>query len=313
MLCERDKNVPWRHHFIPEFYLKRWTANGQLVEFSQPYGKIVKPKRVYPSVTGFVPGLYHLEGLPPEAHQQLEPAFFRPVVTQAATILRAMEAGQKGFNTRERSAWARFLMSLLLRTPEALEAAKARLAEDILTTDAASERRYRRHRRPGDPPTFREYIAEADSKDAISREAVETMVLTADSRKVGEHLIHMQWGSLRLPVFVPALMTSDRPLLVDNALEHPQCTLLLPIGPKRIFYAVNDRALAAQLRLMRPHALVRRINEGVVKRAAKYVYAMGDDQLAYVQKNMGTAQEPTLPERVVAVRENRAGVKARRR
>jgi hypothetical protein len=34
------QNPPWRHHYIPEFYLKRWASGkqGELVQFSKPYG-----------------------------------------------------------------------------------------------------------------------------------------------------------------------------------------------------------------------------------------------------------------------------------
>jgi hypothetical protein len=74
------QNSFWRHHYIPEFYLRQWAAkNGQLVEYSKPWGDIVKPKRVYPRQTGFEDRLNELSGLPEDTRQHLEKHFYSPV------------------------------------------------------------------------------------------------------------------------------------------------------------------------------------------------------------------------------------------
>jgi hypothetical protein len=80
------QNPPWRHHFIPEFYLKRWCLGGtKLVQFSRPYGSTVKPKRLSPRETGFVDQLYSLEGLDPSVAEQLEEGYFRRSTAERPT------------------------------------------------------------------------------------------------------------------------------------------------------------------------------------------------------------------------------------
>ena len=53
-----------KHHYLPVFYLKEWAGpDGRICEYSRPYD-VVKPKRVHPGGTGYVRGLYAIEGLP---------------------------------------------------------------------------------------------------------------------------------------------------------------------------------------------------------------------------------------------------------
>jgi hypothetical protein len=312
-VASNSNNPSWRHHYIPEFYLKRWCANGQLVQFSKPRDNVVKPKRVYPRQTGFVDRSKELSGLPLELAQRLENGFYQPVDTLASSVLDAFEVGRSQFNARERSAWARFIMSLLFRNPDSLQAAKARLAEDMADIDRVSELRYQKKRTSSEPATFRDYVALPASQEALDHAVHKIMADTADSARIGEYIINMQWGSLTLPWSAPALMTSDRPVYILNGLRHPECEILMPIGPKRLFYALNDASLARQLGRMDSYQLVMNINEIVVKRAARFVYAMGDGELDYVQENMSVSQEPTLAERSISVRNERLRRSAKRR
>lgn len=108
----KQTQVSWRHHYIPQFYLKRWANNkGQLVEFSKPYGPLIKPQRRYPSETGFMDKLYAIEGVPEHLTHYFELKFFRPVDTMASVVLDKMERGGKNFSASERTAWGRFILS----------------------------------------------------------------------------------------------------------------------------------------------------------------------------------------------------------
>src|SRR5580704_19752927 len=62
-----DKGQRKKHHYIPVFYLKKWTAqDGRLWEFSRPYKTPegqpkpdiksipVKARHTYPDATGFI-------------------------------------------------------------------------------------------------------------------------------------------------------------------------------------------------------------------------------------------------------------------
>ena len=84
-----------RHHYLPCFYLSRWTTaeDGRFCEFSRPY-KEVKPKRVFPAGTAFEEDLYVIPGLPDERRHALEKQFFGSIDQQAKDISDLMLQGQ---------------------------------------------------------------------------------------------------------------------------------------------------------------------------------------------------------------------------
>ncbi|MGG6895893.1 hypothetical protein [Rhizobium sp. BR 315] len=73
----RMTNEPLRRHFLPVFFLKKWAgADWWLVEFSKPFGNVVKPKCVHSKATGFINKLYALAGLTRELSYEVEKTFF---------------------------------------------------------------------------------------------------------------------------------------------------------------------------------------------------------------------------------------------
>ncbi|SFG63158.1 DUF4238 domain-containing protein [Methylobacterium gossipiicola] len=300
-----ETQVAWRHHYIPEFYLKRWAnSKGQLIEFSKPYGPSVKPQRRYPRETGFMDKLYAIEGVPEHLSHYFETAFFRPVDTKAATVLEKMEAGGRNFSATERSAWGRFILSLIFRHPENVSAIKGRLAHDYLETSPDAERAYRRRRLPNDPRTLREAMSAERTRPALVQHAMRLLASTSNSPKIGSHLINMRWGMVSLPFHAPALLTSDRPVVWAYGLQHPDSHILLPVGPKKIFFAVNSEAIQLTLNTMDPSSLARFVNEQVVRRAKKLVFGFSDGHLDYVQRHMGVNPEVTIPDQLVGYRRN---------
>ena len=306
-----QKQISKRHHYIPEFYLSRWCSGEQrrLVRYSKPYGDIVKPFEVSPKQTGWTEKLYWLNGLPDEVAAAVEDEFFKPVDSNASIVLDKMHAGALSFTPAERIAWTQFLVSLVFRNPENLAATRERLSRTIRSTTRAQERRYRDLRGPDGPPTMAEALRleiERDP-DRVHRQAIEMVAEMTGSENIGGLIYRMLWGSLQMPLGVRALMTSDRPLHWFGGLADAGCHIIMPVGPKRIFWAANKPEMAVKIMAQSPEKIVQFTNEHTVKRARTFVYGMGDDQLAYVQRHMGTGQDlsiadlvtrmPTLTER----------------
>jgi hypothetical protein len=81
-----------KHHYLPVFYLKQWAGtDGRLCEFSRPY-KSVEPRRTHPDGTGYVRGLYKIEGLPPQTMNVIETKFLKPADGLASDALKALAA-----------------------------------------------------------------------------------------------------------------------------------------------------------------------------------------------------------------------------
>ena len=149
-----------KHHYIRVFYSKGWAGpDGRLCEFSRPYN-VVKPKRVHPDGTGYVRGLYTVPRNEPIVAEFIEKEFFRITDLKASDVLRMLRTGQPiEWNSDNRSAWSRFIISLMIRSPDYV----ARMAAEVVgffdPTSTDLNDKYRRIRRPTDPETYEEYIA----------------------------------------------------------------------------------------------------------------------------------------------------------
>ena len=156
-------NPPTKHHFIPAFYLRRWenNATGKLTEYSNPFKRKIAVKPVTAEHTGYEERLYELKGYEAKLAQQVEDTFFKPVDTWASASLDLLEAHghYAPWDNQSRSAWSRFILSLLLRCPEDIAMFREWWHEDFSATDAEAEARYQEVRGSGDPETFSDYLA----------------------------------------------------------------------------------------------------------------------------------------------------------
>src|SRR5712691_4401578 len=121
-----------KHHYIPVFYLKQWGGpDGRLCEYSRPHNA-VRPRLVHPDGTGYLRGLYAIEGLPPETMNVIETKLLKPTDGLAADALKALAEGREFAKpTQMRTAWCRFILSLMLRFPEALAEMKKQLRNNV--------------------------------------------------------------------------------------------------------------------------------------------------------------------------------------
>jgi hypothetical protein len=108
-------SVPRDHHFIPVFYLKQWTTNGKLVEYTRKHGRLIA-KRVGPEATGFERDLYAFSELPAADAQHIEAVFLKYADDKAAQAL-AIHLGESevSWSDELRSAWSRFVFGLHVR------------------------------------------------------------------------------------------------------------------------------------------------------------------------------------------------------
>lgn len=292
-------NLPTRHHYIPIFYTKQWTSeDGRLCQFSKPYREKVKPKRVTPAMTGYADHLYDLEGLPEQLVQQVETQFMQPLDDTAAVLLQEIEAGRYNWTTRRRrEAWAKFVMSLLMRTPEEVRLFKEHYVTSFFEVSPQREAEYRRFHSRGAPRTLRAFLA-ATERDVVVRMAMATLVELMESPRVMEHIINMRWGIRSFAVGVPPLLTSDRPVLMSNPLIGANAYLMLPIGPNRLFYAVSNQATEVRIAAQPWQRFIPAVNRSICEQAVTFVYGKFDPVLSFVQEHMGQVQQPSLVARM---------------
>jgi hypothetical protein len=295
---------PIRHHYIPIFYLRRWTgADGLLCEYSRPY-KEVKAMRKAPKRTAYVRELYTVPGVPPSLAQFVEKQFMRATddwAARAAVILQAPHGNnpKAQINMRERAGWARFLYSLMIRNPEYMVRIEAKAAEHILASIEEVREEYDLLRKETDPPTFEEF-KEKLLTDPLNTKAQALLPMLINSTNVIKAICDMRWSTVEVKDTRFPFLTSDRPIIMTNGLKVEGAHVVIPISPTRLFFAVGegDEKTYRTIREMRPNVIVERTNNNMASQARKFVYGVDDRQLRFVAKRLGKMQRATPLETV---------------
>lgn len=293
-------NEPIYHHFIPQFYLRRWSnPERKVCRFSRPYDKII-PKMTPISGTGGQDRLYELKTVSPEYAQWFEKGPMKAIDTAANHVLDLLEAGKvESLTVDQRKMWAGFLMSMLMRGPRDIEAIKAayadewqRLIPEIVADFEGSENEITR--------SLAKNIPEMLAKDSplLGDWGLEMAVSLMDHSGIGTIIINMQWMVREFPEDAPELLTSDRPVMQSGELIANDDYLMLPIGPRKLFIAVGDIETVLRVRAYDAALQAEAVNKFIVGRAQECVYGTNDVQLEFVRKHFGTRPKKSLFERL---------------
>ncbi|RWO35012.1 MAG: DUF4238 domain-containing protein [Mesorhizobium sp.] len=191
-----------------------------------------------------------------------------------------------------RSAWSRFIISLLLRTPPDIQALRAQWGHTFTATDAESEEEYSKIRADGDPRTFSEYIAKMPIQ-RVERYLFETYLPIVDNNRIGTAINQMQWAVAKTDGARFEFLTSDRPV-IRTALNYQFAHIALPIGPNLLFAAVNSDETLRRFKEIPMNVLVADINAKVVSQATRLAFGRCDRQLRFVSNRLGSDPSPVL-------------------
>jgi hypothetical protein len=280
------KSAGQKHHYIPVFYLKQWAGtDGRLCEFSRPY-KEVKPRRVHPDGTGYERGLYSMNELPPALANYIENRFLQRADDLAFFALSKLVNEDLQFNQPTQSAWSRFIITLLHRSPEGIARLKLRMDAEFIQNVEEFRPEYE-ERRTAEMPTFDDFIAGLTPAD-LERMNIYVFQNVMDSQLLGAHLNAMKWSVIRFNDTHHRLLTGDRPLVMSDGLNNPDSHIMMPISPRALFVAVNDERQRRHLiNMAESSGLAQRINNKIVRQARKYVYATDDGALPFVTARLG--------------------------
>lgn len=286
-------SIPRKHHFLPAFYLTRWAnAEGMITQYSRPHGDLVKPLRRHPNAVGWIDRLYAMQGLPDEIANRFESEFLAPVDSLASDALRRMEAQTHDWfwTEGERSAWSRFLMSLLMRMPADIHALRRMVQREWANAPRDLENKYQLERGPDDPKSLKDFVLERSTFD------IGHMLMNHDRLKTLIELMH--WSIVDIRGFDEGLLTSDWPVLMTSSLTEPDAFLVLPIGPAKLFVAGDTDLTVRRIVDKPPTQIGRLVNKSTVEHARSYVYGSSDRQLRFVQNHMGKVLYTSLMEKI---------------
>lgn len=305
-----------KHHYIPEFYTKRWTGpdNTLCVFMDRGDGQIVA-RRKSPKGTGYVKHLYRLGGFDPSEDQQVEQRFFQPMDSKAADALCLLENCEPVLDSNVRAAWAHFILSLMLRCPEDLAAFRQIWPRVLAAPAPGVEERYQQTREDGQPATFAAFVADRPLPQR-EKELFEAYTHLISHERIGPYIASMHWCVVVLQDTEYELLTSDRPVAIPYPLLEDSAFIGIPIGPRKLFLALKHKRPLGLNHIRQRNLLVRQFNSYSVGAAVKFVYGRTDTQLGFVRAYFGESpqhrfvddmEEGALRERKRAIAAQRTG------
>jgi Protein of unknown function (DUF4238) len=285
--------APKKHHYIPQFLLKRWArTDGQLVEFQRQYRGIVKPRQVFPAMTGYIENLYAMRDFKPNEAQQIESLFLQPVDTQASEALKYLERGVSKSRWPDDlvSAWSRFLISLLIRMPEDINVLRRRWRSAFLDVTPEQEETYKSLRSSSDPETMLAFLSN-QPEWYLEKATFESFITAHNSEKIGQLLNNMYWEVVDLSASRHELYLSDRPTIRTSALIASNGHIAVPISPELLFLSANSQETIRSISKADPTQIAEECNAQIVGAAVRFAYATSDKCLRYMQNRLGTAPQ----------------------
>lgn len=283
-------NAPRKHHYVPKCYLKGWAgADGLLCDYRRPVGDVVVRRR-HPSETGWIDKLYTLQEVAGPEQDVIEREFFKRVDQDAADVLAVFRRGKAQLSAKLQVGWARFVMSLIHRHPSQLERLREMAKATYLDGIEGQAARYAELRGPEDPESFAEFRAATDEK-AIAVLFAMAFQRICESERIGMKLLSMKQQIVSFRDG-ERLITSDRPLLRGEGLDHPQALVMLPIGPRQLFVATNGVEAGEALKWLTNGApAVPIVNRLVARQAFRHVYGVCENHMPLVTQEMSKGLE----------------------
>jgi uncharacterized protein DUF4238 len=264
-----------KHHYIPVFYLNQWRGSGgKVVAFRRHHGRVVATPKP-PKRTGYVEGLYWLHGFPNKIANRIEEAVMGHVDHNAAIAHRYIMQDKIGnISTEIRSAWTRFVVGLLIRSP-----ANIKNVYDRMMKPSKNELKQIRK-------AFGLGRYEDIPEDVMRRTALYAVARLMDSPGVEQVLNSMRWFTYDLGLPELRFFTSDRPVIMTDGIGKEGGHLVMPVSPHKLFLAFHDRVIEQEITARSPWDIADTVNARVVRNAIEVAWDVDDERLLYVEENL---------------------------
>lgn len=300
MAEDRQAELPATHHYIPIFYSKRWASGepSRLIRYARWKEDVVSVDRKAPKGVGWEKNGYSYDGLQGSDAEDIELNLMKPGDDRASKMLARLEAsGVDGhWADIDRYAWTWFILSLFMRGPEDIRAAKRDIAQEFVEPHPRFEARYRQllQEFPGvdHQETLRDYLISL-GPDHGHRLGLKLAADLTDHDEISTSVANMYWG-VRQIRGSKLLVTSDRPVRREYPLRSKSSIITLPLGPRLLFLAsTSAEGLDRQLRKAEDD-LVRLNNRIVVRQARRFAFAFDYSDSEWIKRNLAREAEPAF-------------------
>jgi hypothetical protein len=271
-----------KHHYIPVFYLKQWIGTDRrLIAFRRPYGDTVVASSTTPKHTGYVRGLYWLEGSDPEIANRIETIVMGHIDHNAAIAHQfILRDDITSLPKAVRLAWCRFIVGLLLRSPATLR----RIYNQMFTPGTTQWKQLSRQFKLDFPGQRYDEIPLVEKK----RGALFTLARLTQNPDVEKTINEMRWSVYDLGLPELRFFTSDRPVIMNNGISKKDGHVAIPISPRKLFLAFANEKIQADIQSLSPWHIADQVNAVVVRSAIDVAWDTTAFRLPFVMKNLST-------------------------
>ncbi len=259
------------HHFIPRFFLSAWhsSLDGKLRRMSWINGRFdITPKSA--KSAGRELGLYAIRS---GAHPNIvEQNFFSDLDNDAALVHQKLLAAKaSALSADERATWSRFLVSLMLRTPDKVAELREKGRNSLLDTVERDPEEYEKLRKGTDPATLRAMF-EKLLPGLPDDFGVLTLPQIVNSEKLNGAYLGSYWRVIQVPAAsTRSFVIGDRPIVYNGTMA-TSYLVSLPLSPTRMFFSFNHARTGDNLRGIGPVRLVRNLNVAQARRRPRARY-----------------------------------------
>ncbi|OHC64429.1 MAG: hypothetical protein A2040_02005 [Rhodocyclales bacterium GWA2_65_19] len=278
---------PDKHHYLPVFYLSRWSRlDGRVIRYYRPYRAVVASP-IAPKETGYERGLYRLEGYAPDVQNTIEKKFMARVVDDPAA--HALDTLIKGDNSKltpeHRQAWTRFVVSLHARNPGKVEHITSQADHELRQSLLTDPGEYEAIRGVDDPPTLVQWV-EQNAPKILNNFGKQLLPGIITHPPIVDAIIRMHWWTIDIADSFPDLLTCDRPVYMSHGVMDDRCLIALPLSPRFVFIATRSQSTFERVMARGIKSIAELINESMVMQAEKYVYGAHDRHLHFVENRL---------------------------
>lgn len=290
-------NLPRKHHYIPQFFQRRWAGSDAKVQYFQKFKGGLKSYRKHPSQIGYTKDLYTWCGQRRE-FICLEIDFFSRIDGDAAQAFdNIMAINRIPNDAKMRSSVIRFMLSLMHRTP--YQVAAFRSGYDALwrQPDHVIQAKYDAIRTSCQPYDLSEFILTEDP-DAIDRAFMKQIVASITHKRVGQFMINLNWDLRRTTSAKNHLMIGDAAGIWSNGLDKPDGHCGLAIGPDALLLISRNTEIKSRLLGLSDNQIVRAYNRQVVQGSRIFIVAKDDSQKSFIERHFAKSPMASWPEKL---------------
>ena len=273
------------HHYVPVFLLKEWQSppGDKLSCFQWLQGRLLH-KRYKAKSVAKLEGLYKLGGRQPGQENSLERDYLGPALDSPAALAHQaiLTRGVRILDGQGKAAWVRFLVSLLLRTPDQVEDVRRIGRESLIAELKKAPEEYTAVR--GDDPaeSLMDWV-EQNAPAVFDDLGVASLPSLVESEQLNDALLRANWATRTFAPGCVSLLIGDKPLTYLGTMAR-SFLIVLPIAPDRVFTAFNHPQLWHALRGRSDAEVAKKVTRHAMDTAVQYVDGKDAGQARFIER-----------------------------